>query len=185
MREFFYSSEQRNVSKQIAAFLQGALKGAIPVIVCIGTDAVIGDCLGPITGSMVSSINPTAFVYGSLENTVTAKDVLPLTSFLKKVHGNEKILVIDAAVGDSEDVGKIRIDDIPIKPGLGAKKDLPALGDVSIIYVAAEKDDKRIFSDEKTVRLSNVYGAAKAIAEGISEYMEKVENQTIIGTVSF
>lgn len=43
------------------------------ILLCIGTDLVIGDCLGPIVGEILINRNVNAYVYGTLTRPVTAK----------------------------------------------------------------------------------------------------------------
>ena len=184
MKEIVYSKSNKNLKKSITSALFDFLKGENPVVVCIGTDAIIGDSLGPIVGSIIKRRLPEAILYGSLDKTVTAKEIKTLKLFLSKVHRKSKVIVIDAAVGGKEDVGKIKIGENPIKPGLGAKKDLPALGDVSIIYVASERSGNDL-AFGSVVRLSTIYGVANVIAESIIDYIEDQTEAETKYSVSF
>ena len=139
-----------------------------PVIVCVGTDAVSGDSLGPFVGTLLKRKGVSAYIYGYLDNPVTAKDISPLQSFLKKVHPDSKVLVIDSAVGKTEEIGVIKICPQPIKPGLGADKDLPFLGDVSIMGIVESKG-KATIERLKTTRLRLVWEMANVIADAIEE----------------
>lgn len=177
MQEFFYSKNDKYLKKTLSDKLSQILKGNIPIIVCIGTDAVIGDSFGPIVGTLLKKRRNDLFVYGSLDKTVTAKEVKTVCNFLSQVHKASKILVIDAAVGDKCDVKKIKIDGAPIKPGLGADKDLPALGDVSLIYVIGERSDKRLFTERSVIRLSDIYDAANIVAESVLDYVDSATDR--------
>jgi putative sporulation protein YyaC len=57
---------------------------------------------------------------------------------VKRIHPNSKILVVDAALGKSSEIGYVKVLDGGIKPGLGVKKDLPLMGDCSIIAIVGE-----------------------------------------------
>ena len=52
--------------------------------VFIGTDANIGDSLGPICGELTADLRQNCFFYGNLKHTITAKDVPFLCDFIKK-----------------------------------------------------------------------------------------------------
>ena len=41
------------------------------VFCCIGTDRVIGDCIGPITGSLLKGVDKNFNVYGDLNENLT------------------------------------------------------------------------------------------------------------------
>ena len=171
MNEFYYAADEKNIVSKISYKLSEMLEGELPIIVCIGTDATIGDCLGPLCGTFIESKRKDLFVYGSLNKTVTAKEIRTMTSFIGKVHPRSKVLAIDAAVGRASDVGSFKISAAPIKPGLGANKDLPAIGDVSIIAIISEKT-KNNYDFMNMTRLSPVFGFAKIISDAILDYCD-------------
>ena len=175
MSEFYYSSKGKNVVTAIKERLWDILKGEIPIFVCIGTDATIGDSLGPICGTFLENRMKEEFVYGTLQKTVTAKEIKTIKTFVSKVHPFSKVLVIDAAVGKFEDVGYIKLCDAPIKPGLGANKDLPEIGDISIISIIGEHT-KDNYDFMNLTRLSSVYYIAKIIADSIETYVKEAKS---------
>ena len=95
-----------------------------PVIVCVGSDLAIGDCVGPITGSMLryKTQGLRVFLYGTLSAPITAKEIRYMRTFLKETHKDSPVIAIDAAVGESGDIGLIKINDTPLRPGAGANK---------------------------------------------------------------
>ena len=135
-----------------------------PVILCIGSDLVLGDSLGPLVGSLLVKKNIDGFVYGTLENPLTAKEVPGLTERIRKIHPKSPILAIDAAVGDKLDVGIIKVINNGIKPGLGVKKDLEMVGDYSLIGIVADKAEKNILIH---TRLNLIYRMAEQIVKGV------------------
>lgn len=137
----------------------------------VGTDSNLGDSLGPLSGTMISSTDPSVMIYGSLDCTLTAKDVPFLSSYLKKAHPFGFDIVIDAALGKTEDVGTIKICDAGIKPGLGVNKDLPMIGDASIIGVVGERQFCGGAMPSIT-RLSMIYNMAKTISDGINSFLD-------------
>ena len=143
-----------------------------PVVVCIGSDLVIGDSLGPITGSMIKykTQGLQFFLYGTLAAPVTAKEVRYLHSFLKETHKGSPVLAIDAAVGDKGDIGLIRLNDTPLRPGAGANKKLGEVGDISIMGVVAEKSVSN-YGLLNTTRLGLVYSMAEIISDSVSAYL--------------
>lgn len=144
--------------------------GRVPVIVCIGTDAVVGDSLGPLVGSMLKEkLAGKTYVFGTVDSPITAKEVDIVSNFVKNVYPDVPILAIDAALGDKEEVGTVKIIRKSIKPGLGVDKDLAEIGTASIIGIVEERErGKRCLS---TVRLSLVYSQARYIAGEIAKYI--------------
>ncbi len=171
MNEYCFSITNKYAKYGIADGLNKFFDGFIPVIICIGTDASIGDSLGPIVGSRLIKNTKNLFVYGTLNAPMTAREISSIKNFVKEVHPLAKTLVIDAAVGNEEDVGVMKVIDEGIMPGLGADKNLPMLGDVSIMGIVAKKS-KNNNAFINLTRLSFVYKMAEIIADGILEYVE-------------
>ena len=171
MINFYTAAGNAFSENKLASELKNALKGEIPVVVCIGTDAVIGDSLGPLTGSLLKKkAGGLTYVFGSMENPVTATDVKHLIGLIKAVYPYSRILAVDAALGGKEEVGSVKLCDGPIRPGLGVDKDLGEIGDASIIGIVDEKKKKN-GSPLSFVRLSRVYFQAELISSAIADYL--------------
>lgn len=143
-----------------------------PVILCIGSDLSVGDSLGPLVGTILKNrlSEHNIYVYGTLSKPVTAKEVNYMNDFLNCAHPGQKIIAVDAAVGDINDVGLIKIASKGLKPGSGADKKLNKVGDVSIMGIVAEKSifNYALFS---ATRLNMVYRMANIICDGVCEYV--------------
>ena len=142
---------------------------APPVIVCVGSDLVIGDSLGPITGSMLryKTQGLNVFIYGTLASPVTAKEIKYIRTLLQNSHPNSQIVTVDAAVGEEGDIGLVKLTDSPLKPGAGAQKKLGSIGDVSALGIVAEKSlgNYGLFN---TTRLNLVYTMSEIISDSLS-----------------
>ena len=145
------------------------------VFAFIGTDANVGDSLAPLCGSLLYGRHKNVFFYGNLNQPITAKEVPFISKFLKLAHPDSAIIVVDAAVGKKEDVGTIKIFDRGIKPGLGVNKNLPPVGDVSVIGVVSEKNDLGL-SFLGCERISKVFSMSKAISSGIEKFLSARES---------
>ena len=143
---------------------------APPVILCIGSDLAVGDSLGPVTGTMLRRKGELfGYVYGTLKNPVTAKEVKYVDSFLRKTHPSSKIIAVDAAVGDENDIGLIKVVDAPLKPGSGANKRLGRVGDISVLGIVAKKSAFS-YSLINLTRLNVIYTMAEIISGAITSY---------------
>ena len=140
-----------------------------PVVVCIGSDLAIGDSLGPIAGSMLKykTQGLRAFIYGTLASPVTAKEIKYLRAFLKETHPSSQIIAVDAAVGVEGDIGLIKLNDSPLRPGAGANKKLGSVGDISVMGIVAEKSVAN-FGLLHSTRLNLVYTMAEIISDSLS-----------------
>ena len=164
----FYNSFAETGAMMALSGILGNLS-APPVILCIGSDLAVGDSLGPITGTLVRKkiSGFEAYVYGTLSNPVTAKEVKYLNDFLSKTHPKSKINAIDAAVGEDGDVGIIKITDGSLRPGSGANKRLGKVGDVSVLGIVAKKSAFS-YSLLNLTRLNMVYAMSEIISGAIS-----------------
>lgn len=143
-----------------------------PVILCIGSDLVTGDSLGPITGTLIArkTAEIPTYIYGNLSAPVTAKEVVYAEKFLKKIHPGRKILAIDAAIGGEGEAGLIHVQSGPLSPGSGAGKKIEKVGDVSVLGIIAEKSLFN-YAVLSSIRLNVVYKMSEIIAESISLFL--------------
>ncbi|MBO5045373.1 MAG: spore protease YyaC [Clostridia bacterium] len=147
---------------------------APPVVLCIGSDLAVGDSLGPIVGTLVkqSVFPPSAYVYGTLKTPITAKEMKYVNDFLRKTHPNSKIIAVDAALGEEEDVGLVKVTSLPLRPGSGANKRLGKVGDVSILGIVAKKTAFS-YSSLNLTRLNLVYSMASLISSSLSSLINE------------
>ena len=126
--------------QKMAEELKSKTKNSQTVYMCIGTEKVFSDSLGPRVGSLLNeNMLFPAFVYGLCEQNITAENLLYSYNFIKALHPDSTIVVIDAAVGTTDQIGKIQLCDGGILPGAATNKNLPSVGDVGIIGIVAEK----------------------------------------------
>ncbi len=142
---------------------------APPVVLCIGSDLAVGDSLGPVTGTLLKrkSSSFCGYVYGTLRSPVTAKEVKYLGDFLHKTHPDSKIIAVDAAVGEEQDVGLVKIVSGALRPGAGANKRLGKVGDVSVLGIVARRSAFS-YSLLNLTRLNMIYLMAENIAGAIA-----------------
>lgn len=124
--------------ENLAKELQERVKN--PVFVCIGTEKVFADSLGPRVGSLLNAqMSKPYFVYGLCNQNITAENLVYCHDFIKKMHPQSQLVVVDAAVGTTEQIGKIQISQGGIVPGAATNKNLPSIGDISIVGIVAER----------------------------------------------
>ena len=152
------------------------LNNDMPIIVCIGSDLILGDSLGPLVGTMLKKRKTRAYIYGTLNFPVTAKEIEYARTYIKSMHPNSKIIAIDAGVGNSDEIGLIKVLNKGLYPGLGVNKKLGLIGDISIVGIVAGKSNKNYDLFHLT-RLNMVYKMAEKIAQGIEEYINAFPTQ--------
>jgi putative sporulation protein YyaC len=74
-------------------------------------------------------------------------------------------------------VGLVKVQKSGIKPGLGVDKDLPVVGDLSVIGILGEKrSGKALFTVNK---ISTVYKMAEKIANGLKIFVENNQKRLL------
>lgn len=138
------------------------------IVVCIGTDKCIGDCLGPLVGTFLKKSNFSYPVIGTLDEPAHAVNLDSVIEYINGKYKNPFIIAVDACLGHSEFIGDIQVKLGPVRPGKGVGKALPYVGDISIIGVVDSVDASDIFSI-RTIRLSLIMNMADVIYSALME----------------
>lgn len=139
------------------------------VFLCIGTDRVTGDCLGPFVGQKLSSYSGTVFsIYGTLFQPVHALNLTDIYQHIQTHHPNALIIAIDASLGEKKHLGYVTIANGALHPGAAIHKQLPSVGHIhitGIVNVSGVLEQLTL----QTTRLSTVIFLADKIVQGILE----------------
>lgn len=163
----YYSDEQAHL--KISEFLKLYICDKC-IILCIGTDRFIGDCLGPLTGTLLSKLSLPIPVLGTLENPVHAVNLRRTISHVKTYYKDHRIIAIDACLGTSQSVGYIQVKDGSIQPGRGVGKKLIHVGDCSIVGIVDEAVESDSNEYENYLRINNVrLGLVMKMSETIAK----------------
>lgn len=127
-------SNYQSFGKSLKILTEQSLKSnQTLILVCIGSDRITGDCLGPLVGHKLSLIAPhPERIYGTLKEPVHAQNLHIVLSDIKKTYSRPFLIVVDAALGLTDHIGYVTLSNGPLRPGEGVKKRLPAIGEVSI-----------------------------------------------------
>lgn len=137
------------------------------VFLCIGSDRITGDSLGPLIGHRLEKEKLSrCCVYGTLSEPVHALNLHETVDTMKKEHPNSLTVAIDASLGSKKHQGFVTVGKGSLEPGLGVKKKLPPVGDISITGIVNLSGAFEHFLLQ-TTRLSTVVGLADAIVTGI------------------
>ena len=150
------------------------------VFLCIGTDRSTGDSLGPLIGYKLKERGvKNARVMGTLDHPVHAMNLEACMERLAEKFPNALVVAVDASVGNVDHVGFVTLGRGPLKPGLGVKKELDAVGDIFItgIVGSSRSGDPLML---QSIRLSIVMRLADCISRsiclGMSLLGRRVEN---------
>lgn len=131
---------QQDKMRFVDAFKSKIKNDSTPIYMCIGTEKVFSDSLGPRVGTLLNlAMDAPTFVYGLIEQNITAENLLRSYEFIKAMHPDNPIVVVDAGVGDIDQLGSVQLCDGGILPGAATNKNLPQIGDIGIVGIVAEK----------------------------------------------
>lgn len=170
----FSPTSHSEIGEYLYKKLGPIVKDNRPIIfLCIGTDRATGDSLGPLIGYKLKNIRHKNFyIYGSLESPIHS---INLESILDKINNNfinPFIIGIDASLGNVQNIGKIFIEDLPLRPGLAVNKSLPQVGEMSIKGVVNISGNLEFMLLQNT-RLFVVMSLADSISKGIEHFIFK------------
>ncbi len=100
------------------------------LFLCIGDSNIVGDSLGPLIGSFIEK-NKQKYknvkVIGTIENPIRYKDIDKI-----KREKSQHIIVIDSALGNEKNIGKLLINDSYLNAGTSINLGKKINGDIII-----------------------------------------------------
>ncbi|WP_137743358.1 spore protease YyaC [Robertmurraya siralis] len=146
------------------------------VIVCVGSDRSTGDSLAPLVGKFLKEVNLKRFiVYGTLEDPIHAENLEEKMNSINVKHKDAYIIGIDACLGRLSSVGRIDVRNTPLQAGAGVGKNLPPVGESSIVGIVNISGFMEFYVLQST-RLSLVMSMANEIVElvkSVDEYLSE------------
>lgn len=149
------------------------------VFLCVGTDRVIGDAIGPLVGSKLKALfkNYNIFninIYGSLKDNVNYINVQDTIKKINNYHKDACIIVIDSALSKKENIGKIFVSNAKTMLGKGLNKNKVEVGDISIKAVVGKdlKITKYNFKNLQDISLGLILDLSETLANGIFEVIK-------------
>ena len=139
-----------------------------PVFLAIGSHRHILDCLGPLTGTMITEKAPLVTVYGTLDEPLNAKNLHERMELIKEQHPGSMQIAIDASLGPADDLGMIKLFEGALQPGKALARRLEPVGHYYITGIVASQDDKPKLTRSSFGSLTPVYHIARLISDAVS-----------------
>ena len=173
-KTYYFSSNDKNslldfTRKFQALFFSNYTPSQEIAIICIGTDRVTGDSLGPFVGHFLEQkdLPEKISIWGNLSKPVHALNLIETMEEIHKKCVNPFCIVIDACLGCPKHIGQVTLCCAPLKPGEGVLKKLPHVGDMSITGIV-NRSSKQSFYLLQNTRLHLVVQLASFIANGLA-----------------
>lgn len=151
------------------------------VFVCIGTVSVIGDSFGPVVGTVLKkrlNKNNGIEVIGDIYNCITYDKIQNYMNQINDKYSNSLIIILDSALSNEFNIGKIFIQNRGLKYAESLKKKNSVIGNISIKAVVGENSYDRIknFNNLRMVSYQRIHYVSNIVANGIIEVMNKKVN---------
>lgn len=169
---FYVNGKKKNAPREIAQSLLQCISRHHPewgeiVLLCIGSDRITGDCLGPYVGHQLSFHPPEGLtIYGTIHHPIHALNLTHAVQVIHRRHPHALLIAVDASLGTKKHLGYVSIGNGSLYPGSGVQKDLPPVGD---IYITGIVNTSGFFEQMtlQTTRLSQVITLGDCITQGI------------------
>ncbi len=170
---YYINPYDRHPIKSLTGLITARIPPAeVPVVLCIGSDRLTGDCLGPITGSrLISRFGSRLCVYGSLESPVHALNLRDAVEEIKLKYSDPYIIAVDACLGTH--IGSVTLSEGSIIPGAGINRSLSAVGQLSITGIVGSCHGNTL-NNLSTVRLNSVVNLAEIISTALADSLMSV-----------
>ncbi len=155
--------DQSFITESMNKFIESGKKEI--VFVCVGTDKCIGDAVGPLVGTKLSS---KVTIYGTLHDPIHALTIDGKLEEIHEKHPDAYFIGIDACLGDEEDIGLVFLRNFGVRPGKGVGKELPGVGSISIMAIVDSSENSEFFFN-RSIRLSFIMDIADKIVEAVQE----------------
>lgn len=149
------------------------------VFLCIGTDRMTGDSFGPLVGTKLQELLGenniyNINIYGTLNENVCYTNAKEKIEVINKVHKNACVIVIDAALSNEENIGKIFVHKEKTILGKGLYKSKIEIGNISIKAVVGKsyRLSKYNFTTLQNVSLNTIINLSEIVAEGIMKVIK-------------
>lgn len=176
---YYFNAQETNASDQLGMALASMItvyhrSSSEFVILCIGTDRVTGDSLGPLIGYKLSRLPlEHIYIYGTLDEPVHAQNLADTITRIRLLHPDTPIIAIDASLGSRKHLGYVTLGRGPLVPGAGVNKELPSIGDICITGIVNTSGVLEHMLLQ-TTRLSVVMNIADCIANAIhTAYLDR------------
>ena len=141
------------------------------VFLCLGSQGVVFDKLAVVVADLLKyKYNISNYVYGGTNVNITRSNLKAYLDMIERCHAGSKVVVIDCALSNYENVGQIKVYGCGTVAGAAFHDDGIFVGDYSIIGVIGEKSSlltTLLLTERKLVN-----EMASQIASGINEFLK-------------
>ena len=137
------------------------------LFLCIGSEKISGDCIGPIVGTLLKEKYRIPYpVLGTEDNSVNGANIRAYRDNIKKYFPDYKIIAVDSAVGDDKDLWTLKIREGGVRAGGALNPSVEYYGEVGILAVVGSKSGN-VLDNLLSAPYSKIVDCAERIAKTI------------------
>lgn len=169
---FYINASQKNSYAMLGTSLEKCIRNYEKhwtelVFICIGTDRITGDSLGPYVGYCLSECPQIrSRIYGTLQHPIHALNLEKAMEEITRQHPHGLYVAIDASLGTKKHLGFVTVANGALHPGAGVQKKLPPVGHIAITGIVNSSGWMEHLALQ-TTRLSTIVAMATMITQGI------------------
>lgn len=143
-------------------------------ILCVGTDTIMGDAIGPIIGSKLKSLeNRHIQVFGTVEDNLNFNNARDVINSIYNIFKEPYIITIDAALSNKRKVGDIVLNKGFIKIGKALNKSICFYSNININCVVGRNlDNGDNFEELKNVDKKSIGEMIEIISNGLENVLQ-------------
>lgn len=169
-----YGKFVKDFEKKISVYVENNYSNL--VFLCIGTDKIVGDSVGPLVGNHLKNLqNEYLQIYGTLDSTINFINAKDIIEGIYQNLENPYLITIDAALSDVNNKGDIVLSDGYIKIGKALHKSICFYSNINIKCVVGKaylEKEKNIKELEK-VSTEEILKMAETVSSGIKNVLKK------------
>lgn len=166
----------QDLQKQIFQYMTQEFSEII--LLCIGTNQLIGDCIGPMVGELLNqeTKKENIIVYGNMIETINFKNARKTIEYILKKYKKPFIITVDSALGTEKMIKRIVVSKGMIKIGKSLGRSISYYSHINIKGVVGENKNTVFENIQtlKTVKPEIIVELSNQMVTGIKKMIETI-----------
>ena len=147
------------------------------IFICVGSNKITGDSLGPIVGAKLKQkLGTNIAIIGTTETPVNYENIKEINDNIKIKYLNPCVICVDSAMGKNADIGKIIVNWGGITLGKAVNNGIYLESHINIKGVVG-KDEEEILTNFRELTLVNkkvIEKMSNEVTEGINKVINSI-----------
>lgn len=150
------------------------------ILLCIGTNKIIGDMIGPVVGEYLKNTiydKDNIVILGNMENTLNFKNAYQEIKQIQEKYDNPFIITIDTALSKNLGTQKICVNTGEIEIGKAVSKGIKYYSHINIKGIVGKYNDtlEENIKTLENVKLQYIFYLSNIISQGIIDVIKNIK----------